>query len=260
MAANRLGEFLRAHREAAQAARHHGGTSRRRTPGLRREEVAERAAISSDYYTRLEQGRERNPSPQVVDALAAALNLSPVETGYLRSLVGPALATPIPTETAVNEFLLLAMQSWESGPAYIVNHRSDILALNESAREIFDQFEVSDNILRMLFLDPAAKQLWADWDAFATFFVGGIRRIMGGAIDDDPATVALIADVSAKSAAFAAMWERQAMNVPDRKAKTFRSQNLGEVRLDFELLKAFDTPNQVLVVHRMPEHARQAYS
>ena len=84
--------------------------------------MAERAAISSDYYTRLEQGRERNPSPQVVDALAAALNLSPVETGYLRSLVGPALATPIPTETAVNEFLLLAMQSWESGPAYIVNH------------------------------------------------------------------------------------------------------------------------------------------
>ena len=64
---------------------------------------------------------------------------------------------------------------------------------------------------------------------------------MGGAIDDDPATVALIADVSAKSAAFAAMWERQAMNVPDRKAKTFRSENLGEVRLDFELLKAFDT-------------------
>ena len=66
--------------------------------------MAERAAISSDYYTRLEQGRERNPSPQVVDALAAALNLSPVETGYLRSLVGPALATPIPTQTAVNEF------------------------------------------------------------------------------------------------------------------------------------------------------------
>jgi len=112
----------------------------------------------------------------------------------------------------------------------------------------------------MLFLDPAAKQLWADWDAFATFFVGGIRRIMGGAIDNDPATVALIADVSAKSAAFAAMWERQAMNVPDRKAKTFRSHNLGEVRLDFELLKAFDTPNQVLVVHRIPEPARQAYS
>ena len=139
--------------------------------------------------------------------------------------MGRPLATPIPTETAVNEFLLLAMQSWESGPAYIVNHRSDILALNQSAREIFDRFEVSDNILRMLFLDPAAKQLWADWDAFATFFVGGIRRIMGGAIDDDPATVALIADVSAKSAAFAAMWERQAMNVPDRKPRRSAPRN-----------------------------------
>ena len=255
MSANRLGEFLRAHREAAQPSHDQWLEQRRRTPGLRREEVATRAAVSTDYYTRLEQGRERHPSAQVLDALAAVLELSTAETSYLHGLVTPA-ATPGTKRTGAakvpNEFLLLVMRSWALGPAYIVNHRSDVLAKNQLVQEIFEHFEISDNILRMLFLDPAAQERWADWDAFARFVVGTVRRTVGPVIDDDPVTMALISDVSAKSHTFALLWDSHEIDVRDQKEKKIRDEDLGEVRLDFELLTAIDTPNQFLVLHRTP--------
>ena len=259
MSANRLGEFLRAHREAAQPSHDQWLEQRRRTPGLRREEVATRAAVSTDYYTRLEQGRERHPSAQVLDALAAVLELSTAETSYLHGLVTPA-ATPGTKRTGAakvpNEFLLLVMRSWALGPAYIVNHRSDVLAKNQLVQEIFEHFEISDNILRMLFLDPAAQERWADWDAFARFVVGTVRRTIGPVIDDDPVTVELISALSAKSHAFALLWDSHEIDVHDQKEKTIRYEDLGELRLDFELLTAMDTPNQFLVLHRTPARNR----
>ncbi|MBY8857543.1 helix-turn-helix transcriptional regulator [Nocardia sp. CA2R105] len=252
MPANRLGEFLRARRAAVQPPAD-PQRRRRQTPGLRREEVAVRATISTDYYVRLEQGRERNPSPQVVDALATALELSTAETSYLHGLVSPPPAPrkPVGVREEVNEFLSLVMRSWEPGPAYIVNHRSDVLAANRSARELFERFEISDNILRMLFLDPAAPRIWADRDAFARFFVGGIRRMIGPAPQDDPVTTALLADVSARNPAFAELWNRHEIGVPERKQKWIHHEELGEIRLDFELLAALDTPHQYLVLHRI---------
>jgi transcriptional regulator with XRE-family HTH domain len=254
-----LGEFLRAHREGAQPSHDQWLEQRRRTPGLRREEVAARAAISTDYYTRLEQGRERHPSAQVLDAIAAALQLSTAETSYLHGLVTPP-PTPRTKPTGAgevpNEFLLLVMRSWVLGPAYIVNHRSDVLTKNQLAQEIFEHFEMSDNILRMLFLDPAAQERWADWDAFARFVVGTVRRTIGPVIDDDPATMALISALSAKSHAFALLWDSHEIDVHDQKEKTIRYEDLGEIRLDFELLTAMDSPNQFLVLHRTPARNR----
>ena len=259
MSANRLGEFLRAHREAAQPFHDQWLQQSRRTPGLRREEVAARAAISTDYYTRLEQGRERHPSAQVLDALATALELSTAETSYLHGLVTPP-PTPRSERTGAdavpNEFLLLVMRSWALGPAYIVNQRSDVLAKNQLAQEIFKHFEIADNILRMLFLDPAAQKTWADWDAFARFLVGSVRRTIGPVIGDDPATMALISDVSAKSHTFALLWDSHEIDVHDHKEKTIRHEDLGEIRLDFELLTVIDTPNQFLVLHRTPASNR----
>jgi transcriptional regulator with XRE-family HTH domain len=259
VAANRLGEFLRAHRQAAQPPDDQRLQTRRRTPGLRREEVASLAAISIDYYTRLEQGRERHPSAQVLDALAAALQLSTTETSYLNGLVTPA-PTPRTKRRAAdevpNEFLLLVMGSWALGPAYIVNHRSDVLARNQLAQAMFERFAISDNILRMLFLDPAAQKTWANWEAFARFFVGTVRRTIGPVIDDDPATTALISEVSAKSHAFAELWDSYEMGVHHHKEKRFRDEDLGEIRLDFELLTTIDTPNQFLVLHRTPGGTR----
>jgi hypothetical protein len=82
-----------------------------------------------------------------------------------------------------------------------VNYRSDVLAANQPAQEIFEHFEISDNILRMLFLDPAAQERWADWEAFARFVVGTVRRTIGPVRDDDPVTTTLISELSAKSQA-----------------------------------------------------------
>jgi transcriptional regulator with XRE-family HTH domain len=253
VSANRLGEFLRAHRKAAQPPDDQGLQTRRRTPGLRREEVAARAAISIDYYTRLEQGRERHPSAQVLDALATALQLSTAETSYLHGLVSPPptlRAKRTDADEVPNEFLLLVMRSWALGPAYIVNHRSDVLARNQLAQAMFERFAISDNILRMLFLDPGAQQTWANWEAFARFVVGTVRRTMGPASDDDPATTTLISEVSDKSHAFVRLWDSYEMDVHHHKEKQFRHADIGEIRLDFELLTAIDTPNQFLVLHR----------
>jgi hypothetical protein len=108
----------------------------------------------------------------------------------------------------------------------------------------------------MLFLDPAAQQRWADWDSFARFFVGRLRRTIGPVIDDDPVTMALIADVSAKSHAFALLWDSHEIDVHDHKVKTIRDEDLGEISLDFELLTAMDAPNQFLVLHRAPASNR----
>jgi transcriptional regulator with XRE-family HTH domain len=255
VASNRAGEFLRAHRAAAQPSDDPWLPHRRRTPGLRREEVAARAAISADYYTRLEQGRERHPSAQVLDALAAALQLSTAETSYLYGLVTPPPTPRIKRSGAdevPNEFLLLVMRSWALGPAYIVNHRSDVLARNQLAQEMFERFAISDNILRMLFLDPSAPMTWANWETFTRFFVGTVRRTIGPLIDDDPATTTLISEVCAKSHAFALLWDSQEINVHEHKEKKIRDEDLGEIRLDFELLTAIDTPNQFVVLHRTP--------
>ncbi len=211
--------------------------------------MAARAAISTDYYTRLEQGRERRPSTQVLDALAAALELSTAETSYLHGLVTPPPSPRTAREEAPNEFLALVVRSWSWGPAYIVNQRSDVLTANRPAQEIFEQFEFSDNILRMLFLDPAAQRMWADWAAFARFLVGGIRRMIGPVVVDDPATAALIAEMSARSPAFARLWDSHHIDVRERKEKQFRHEDLGEISMRFELVAAVDTPNQYLVLH-----------
>jgi transcriptional regulator with XRE-family HTH domain len=244
----RLGEFLRAHRQSVRPTDPH----KRRTPGLRREEVAQRAAISTDYYARLEQGRERWPSPRVLDSLAVALELSMAEADYLHGLVRPPNPRTRCAEAhgAPNEFLSLVMQSWPRGPAYIVNHRCDVLARNQPARELLEHSRFPDNILHMLFLDPAAPEMWANWDAFARFFVGGIRKNSGPAMDDDPATAALIAKVAEQSPAFARLWDSHKIVVGDHKEKLIRHKRLGEVRFDFELLTAIDAPNQFLVLHR----------
>jgi hypothetical protein len=151
-----------------------------------------------------------------------------------------------------NEFLVLAMRSWTLGPAYIVNHRSDVLASNQLAREIFERFEISDNILRMLFLDPGAQKAWADWDAFARFVVGTVRRTIGPVIEADPATTALISDMSAKSHVFAVLWDSHEIDVDQHKEKKIRHEDLGEIKLNFELLTAIDTPNQFLVLQETP--------
>lgn len=224
---------------------------RRRTPGLRREEVAARAGISADYYARLEQGREKHPSVQVLNALVAALCLSADEAAYLHDLAIPhhRWRWTSGSQQAPVEYLLLLMQSWTLGPAYIVNRRCDVLAKNVQASLFFDEFKITENILRLLFLDPEAKNLWVNWESYAKTAIAILHRIVGVDIDQ-PDVAEIIHELSDKSDDFVRMWESHDIDVCDRKVKRLRHRDRGELEFDYELLSAASAPGQFLVVHR----------
>jgi transcriptional regulator with XRE-family HTH domain len=248
-----LGEFLRARREATTPCQEGSRERmrRRRTPGLRREEVAARAGISADYYARLEQGRETHPSVQVLDALVIALNLSPDEAAFLHDLAIPQhrWRRQPGSEERPAEYLLLLMRAWTLGPAYIVNHRCDVLAENPQASMLFDQFKVTGNILRLLFQDPAAKTAWLNWESYAKTTIATLHRIMGADIDQ-PDMAELIQELSDRSDDFVHMWKSHDVGVSGNKVKRLRHRDFGELEFDYELLSAASAPGQFLVVHR----------
>ncbi|MDI3315973.1 MAG: helix-turn-helix transcriptional regulator [Mycobacterium sp.] len=248
-----LGEFLRARREAIAPRPERDGelTRRRRTPGLRREEVAVRAGISADYYARLEQGREKHPSVQVLDALVVALGLSLDEAAYLHDLAIPQhrWRRKPGAQQDPAEYLLLLMQSWTLGPAYIVNRRCDVLAENVQASLLFSQFTITGNILRLLFLDPRAKTSWVNWESYARSAVATMRRIVG-ADTDQPDVAEIIHELSSKSGDFARMWKSHAVGVSDGQVKRLKHRDFGELEFNYELLSAASAPGQFLVLHR----------
>src|SRR5690606_17954652 len=206
---NRLGDYLRARRELVTPADIglpvHGI---RRVPGLRREEVALLAGISSDYYLRLEQGRDRNPSAQVLDALARVLLLDDTATAYLHQLAAPRPrarrrasrrpALPPPTEQLLRSIGL---------PAFVTDRTLDVIAVNPLASALVPTVRVGENRLRSFFLDPAEQALHADWSRTAAQCVAVFRRRLGTDVDD-PRVVRLVGELSLASAEFRKVWAR----------------------------------------------------
>ncbi|BDU03212.1 hypothetical protein IFM12276_62400 [Nocardia sputorum] len=161
MSSNELGDFLRSRR--AQVSPEEVGVRTygvRKVAGLRREEVAFLAGLSSDYYTRLEQGRERNPSAQVLDALSRALRLDADQEMHVYRL-----ARLVPASRGsggrepVSPMLLQLMDTYASTPAFVLNRTLDILATNRLAEALFSPFADTDNLVRMVFTDPAGPEL-----------------------------------------------------------------------------------------------------
>ena len=130
------------------------------------------------------------------------------------------------------------------------NRRTDVLAANRLAQQLFERFEHPDNVLHMVFLDPAAPRIWANWDTFARYFVGGVRRMMGPVVDDDPEIAAMLTELSSANPTFAQLWARHEISIPGSVVKRFNDDVLGEISLDFELLTAIDIPDQHLILHR----------
>ncbi|MEU3778034.1 helix-turn-helix transcriptional regulator [Streptomyces sp. NPDC032472] len=175
-----LGDFIRAKRDSIQPESlglpDHG---RRRSPGLRRSDLAARAGISVEYLTRLEQGRDRNPSSAVVNALADGLSLGPAERNHLRYLAkitGGACtghARPAPPSRAVRPGVLDTLRLLEPGIAAVVNRLGDVLAHTASYRSVmgaaglFDTDAEVPNLTRYVFTDPRARTFFADWDGVA---------------------------------------------------------------------------------------------
>jgi transcriptional regulator with XRE-family HTH domain len=246
---NAIGAFLRARRELVRPEDVDllpGG--RRRVPGLRREEVALLAGVSSDYYVRLEQGRERNPSPQVVDALARALDLDEDATSYLHELARPRPRRRARRREQVSPTLVAMMAAWPTTPALVLGRCLDVLAHNDLGRALFAGHTYGDDLVRLVFLDPDARDFYPDWERVAVNTVGGLRAAAG--LDpNDPRLIETVGELSVKSAEFRRLWARHDIRQKARETKRFRHRLVGELTLSYEALTVNGAPGQQLVVY-----------
>ncbi|MDT3725014.1 helix-turn-helix domain-containing protein [Streptomyces sp. DSM 41972] len=234
---SRLGDYLRARRELVTPADlglpSHGV---RRVPGLRREEVALLAGISSDYYLRLEQGRDRNPSAQVLDALARVLLLDDTATGYLHQLAAPRpRARRRPSRRPVVPPATRRLLDSIGLPAFVTDRTLDVLAVNPSAAALAPTVRVGENRLRSFFLDPAERELHADWAATAAQCVAVFRRRLGSDVDD-PRVVQLVGELSLKSAEFRKVWARHDVRPVADKPIRMNHPLVGELNLTLSKL------------------------
>ena len=205
---NALGDYLRARRE--QVRPEDVGLvpgARRRVPGLRREELALLAGISSDYYLRLEQGRDKRPSAQVLDALARALRLDVKASEYLHQLASPSGARRdyVGVEAAADGTDELIDQF--SMPAIVASRYQDVLAANPIARALSPGFSPGQNFLRWRLFNPAARELFVDWEEATDVAVSGLREA-AGSDPDDAHLRALVDELSGTSERFRELWAR----------------------------------------------------
>ncbi|MFE7974334.1 helix-turn-helix transcriptional regulator [Streptomyces shenzhenensis] len=250
---NPLGEFLRARREMTSPAL--TGllwSGRRRTPGLRREEVAQLSGVSTDYYRRLEQGRERHPSAQVMDALAHALDLNTEETAHLHRLAG---ATREPVRRGggvrVGPSLLRLMDGWLDTPALILDRRLDVLAGNRLGYALFAGMlqQGETNLVRFIFLNPGARDFYPDWERVARSGLAALRADSGDLMDD-PRLTELIGELSLKSPEFRTLWARHDVRGKAHEAKRFNHHQVGELTLTYDSFTVDNARHQQLVVYQ----------
>ena len=233
---NRLGDYLRARRELVTPER--AGIppgSRRKVPGLRREEVALLAGISADYYLRLERGRDSNPSPQVLEALARVLHLDEVERQYLLDLAAPrprARPRRRPEHVPARLHDLLAAGGV---PAFIEGRAFDVLAANALTTVLSPRLRPGENRLRSMLLDPEEREFHVDWERSAEDFVAAFRGTVGDA-PDDPRVVELVGELSVASARFRAWWARHDVRRLQGGTTTVRHPVAGELTLHREKL------------------------
>ncbi|WP_413797393.1 helix-turn-helix transcriptional regulator [Streptomyces iranensis] len=249
---NPLGRFLRARRERVRPEDVDIlSAGRRRVAGLRREEVALLAGVSTDYYVRLEQGRERHPSAQVVEALARALVLEEDAVAHLHRLARPAPGRrrPAARRERVSPTLLRMMEGWPRTPAVVLGRCLTVLAHNTLGRALFDGHTHSRDLMRLVFLDPDAREFYPDWERVAVNTVAGLRAAAG--IDaEDPELIAVVGELSLKSETFRRLWARHDIRQKTHETKRFRHRLVGELTLEYEALTVNSAPGQQLIVYQ----------
>ncbi|GAA3615002.1 helix-turn-helix transcriptional regulator [Kineosporia mesophila] len=245
---NLLGEYLRARRELVtpeQAGIPVMGT--RRVPGLRREEVALLAGISAEYYLRLEQGRDRNPSAQVLESIGRVLLLE--DDTYLLGLtaMAPRRRRRRPRREVVPDSLARFVTALPF-PAFVEGRYLDVLASNPLAVAISPRLRPGGNRLRDLFLDPAEQALFSNSERAGKALVAGFRTSVGENVDD-PRVVELVGELSLSSEAFRRIWARH--DTADRRGATLTLHHpqVGDLHVDREKLAVTGTEGMMLVVY-----------
>ena len=236
-----LSEFLTARRASVTPADVgipvHG---RRQVQGLRREEVASLAGVSVEYYKRLERGQATSPSESVLGALADALRLNTTERTHLFDLAraaGPACPTPRPEPVRLRPIAQRVLDTIGS-PVVVNNARGDYIGANALGRALFEPIFDSPegaNGARFLFLDPAARTFWVDWEQIAKATVGTLRSY-AGSHPCEPALTSLVGELSTRSDAFRTWRAAHTVHAHAAGVKRVRHPLVGEVTVNYEML------------------------
>ncbi|MET8977351.1 helix-turn-helix transcriptional regulator [Streptomyces sp. NPDC004539] len=255
-----LGDFLRSRRGRLGPAEAglEAGTGTRRVPGLRREEVALLAGVSPDYYTRLEQNRHPQVSAAVLDAIARALRLDEVEREYLHGLVrtnnigsgGRGRPGAVPrVRSAVHQMLDVL---GETSPVLVVNHRRDVLSANRLARALLTDFDARPyrerNLARFVLLDPAARELYGDWEEVARTFVA-VLRLASGTRPEDRLLNELVGELCVKVPEFSGWWDTHRVRQCAYGEQRVRHPVVGDLTLRHETLVLPSDPGQELCLY-----------
>ncbi len=251
---NRLGSWLKTRRAKLDPAAFGLPAQRRRTPGLRREEVAQRANISPTWYTWLEQGRGGAPSADVLDRIARALMLTDVEREHLFLLgLGRPPEARYRRADGITPRLQRVLDALEPTPALIRNAIWDVIAWNRAATLMLTDYGAlppeQRNILRFIFLDPRVRAAQYDWESVARFVVGAFRvdaARAGAAADVKP----LVDELCRASPEFKAMWDDNDVQAAHGEAvKRIRHPVLGEVAFEYSAFAVDGRPDLTMVVY-----------
>ncbi|MEV4350502.1 helix-turn-helix transcriptional regulator [Actinoplanes sp. NPDC049596] len=246
---NLIGDFLRARR--AQVRPEDAGlhvTGVRRVAGLRREEVALLAGVSSDYYLRLEQGRDRNPSVQVLESLARVLQLDDDAIDYLIGLAAPKPKRRRRPRRETVPAGVRELLGTLNVPAFVEGRYFDVLAANDLAVALSPRMRAGENRLRAVFLDPAERALFPDWDEATALLVAGFRESVG-TDTDDPRFIELVGELSLGSERFRQLWARHDVHTREGGPTEIDHPQVGRLTLRREKLIIAGDPGQVLAVY-----------
>ncbi|MEU4237173.1 helix-turn-helix transcriptional regulator [Actinoplanes sp. NPDC026619] len=251
-----LGEFLRSRRGRIGPGDVglRAGNGRRQTPGLRREELAAVAGVSVDYYIRLEQGRDTNPSAAVLDALAGALRLDDDERDHLHRLASGRREVRRPAPVVARPGLRQLLETVRPAPAFVLTPGSDILAENPEGLALLDGLagwpRGRRNIVRYIFRHPAARTVVTPWRRMAEDCVAHLRVVPAAQ------TEALVEELLAVSADFADLWAHYDVRVKSGTHRAFQHPAVGRLDLNSEVLTVAD--GQRLVVFQAAPHSPSA--
>ncbi|MFJ1768192.1 helix-turn-helix transcriptional regulator [Amycolatopsis sp. NPDC088138] len=258
MRSSELAEFLRAGRARVSPAELglDQASARRRVPGLRREELAQLAGVSVDYYTRLEQGRSRSASAEVLDALATALRLDDAERQHLMDLARPEPAQrkrrSRPQRVDPATLRLIETLDEVNSPAFVLGRRLDVLAHNRIAGSLITEFRAlpaaERNQARFVFFDPFARELYEDWDTVAADTVA-MLRLDAGRYPEDPQLSALIGDLSIHSGQFRRWWSDHQVHRRTTGSKGYHHPLVGDLTVQYQALHPAGDPDQILFVY-----------
>jgi transcriptional regulator with XRE-family HTH domain len=233
----------------------------RRVPGLRREEVATLAGISSDYYLRLEQGRDRNPSAQVLEALARVLRLDADASRHLVGLAGPGrrpvrrrrAAKTEPVPASIRQLI----DGWPTNPAYVQNRYADVLAVNALYSAVAPHHVPGVNLLRAVFLDPGERERHRDWEDLTARVTAGLRARAGAEVDD-PRLVELVGELSLRSERFRLLWGRHDVLPMRARVSRMTHPQVGDLDLYCDKLDVGGSDGLTLVVFHAEPGSRNA--